>query len=105
MAAARAGSPEVLKLLLDAGADVNAKEGVAGETALMWAALENHGDAVTLLVSKGADVNARSNQTTFPRLRFGDGIVARQMVLPRGSWTAADVRGAAERDRRGARAR
>jgi ankyrin repeat protein len=88
MAAARAGARGVLELLLEAGADVNASEGVAGETALMWAALENHAEAVTLLVSKGANVNARSKPTTFPRLRFGDGIVARQMVLPRGSWTA-----------------
>jgi uncharacterized protein len=87
MTAARAGSSEVLKLLLDAGADVNAKETVAGETALMWAALENHADAVRLLAARGAAVNARSNQTAFPRLRFGDGIVARQTVLPRGSWT------------------
>jgi uncharacterized protein len=88
MAAARAGAPSVLQLLLDAGADVNATEGVAGETALMWAALENHAEAVKLLVSRGANVNTRSNHTTFPRLRFGDGIVARQMVLPRGNWTA-----------------
>jgi ankyrin repeat protein len=87
MAAARAGDPDVLKRLIDAGADVNAAEGVAGETALMWAALENHARAVTLLVSTGAKVNARSRQTTFPRLRFGDGIVARQTVLPRGNWT------------------
>jgi ankyrin repeat protein len=88
MTAARAGNPEVLTLLLDAGADVNAKESVAGETALMWAALENHAGAVTLLAARGASINARSNPTTFPRLRFGDGIVARQMVLPRGNWTA-----------------
>jgi uncharacterized protein len=88
MAASRAGAPNVLQLLLNAGADVNGKERVAGETALMWAALEDHAEAVKLLVAKGAVLNARSNQTTFPRLRFGDGIVARQMVLPRGSWTA-----------------
>jgi ankyrin repeat protein len=88
MTAARAGSPEVLRLLLDAGADVNAREAVAGETALMWSSLENHAEAVTLLVARGATVNARSNQTTFPRLRFGDGIVARQTVLPRGHWTS-----------------
>jgi len=87
MAAARTGAPSVVHLLLSAGADVNAKEGVAGETALMWAALENHGEVVKVLVAQGADVNARSNETTFPRLRFGDGIVARQMVLPRGRWT------------------
>jgi uncharacterized protein len=87
MAAARAGAPSVVHLLLNAGADVNAREGVAGETALMWAALENHGEAVKMLVSAGANINTRSNRTTFPQLRFGDGIVARQMVLPRGSWT------------------
>ena len=29
----------------------------------------------------------RSTVTSFPRLRFGDGIVARQTVLPRGGWT------------------
>jgi ankyrin repeat protein len=87
MAAARAGAPEVIQRLLAAGAEVNAKEAVAGETALMWAALENHADAVKALAAGGADLNARSNLTTFPRQRFGDGIVARQMVLPRGHWT------------------
>jgi ankyrin repeat protein len=87
MAAARAGSVEVLKLLVDAGADVHARERVAGETALMWAALEDHAGAVTLLVSRGASVNDRSRETAYPRLRFGDGIVARPTVLPRGGWT------------------
>ncbi len=87
MAAARAGSAKVLSLLIDAGADVNARERVLGETALMWAALEDHGDAVTLLVKRGADVNARSSATAFTRYKFGDGIVARPTVLPKGGWT------------------
>ena len=87
MTAARAGDPGVLKLLLDAGADVNAAESVAGETALIWAALENHADAVTLLVKRGANPNARSKESAYTRLRFGDGIVARPTVLPRGHWT------------------
>jgi uncharacterized protein len=87
MAAARAGNPGVLTRLLDAGADVNAKERVAGETALMWASLENHAVAVTLLVARGASINARSDVMAFPRLRFGDGIVARPTALPRGGWT------------------
>jgi ankyrin repeat protein len=87
MTAARAGDPAVLKLLLDAGADVNAAETVAGETALIWAALENHADAVTLLVRRGANPNGRSKESAYTRLRFGDGIVARPTVLPRGHWT------------------
>ena len=87
MTAARTGNVDVLKALIGHGADVNAKERVLGETALMWAALENHADAVTLLAQHGADINARSVLTTFPKFKFGDGIVARATSLPRGGWT------------------
>ncbi|HEY1343320.1 MAG TPA: ankyrin repeat domain-containing protein, partial [Bryobacteraceae bacterium] len=57
MHAAIAGSPEGLKLLLDAGAEVNAKNSF-DETALILAA----GDArkARMLIEKGADVNAHS---------------------------------------------
>lgn len=87
MAAARAGNADVITRLLAAGADANAREEVAGETALMWAALEDHADAVKVLVAHGADRNARSNALTFSRFKFGDGIVARPTVLPKGGWT------------------
>jgi ankyrin repeat protein len=87
MAAARAGNTDVLKVLLTHGARVNTKEGVLGETALMWAALENHAGAVKVLVEHGADVDAQSVLTTFPKFKFGDGIVARATSLPRGGWT------------------
>ena len=87
MAAARAGNPAAVKMLLDHGADVNAKERVLGETALMWAAMEDHADAIKLLVARGADINAQSDKTTFPKFKFGDGIVARTTILPRGGWT------------------
>ena len=60
MLASRSGSVPVLKLLLDAGGDANAKEPVRGQTALMWAAAERHPDAVKLLISKGASVKART---------------------------------------------
>jgi ankyrin repeat protein len=87
MTAARAGNTDVLHALLAHGANVNAKERVVGETALMWAALENHRDAVKMLVEYGADINAQSAITTFPKFKFGDGIVARATSLPRGGWT------------------
>jgi ankyrin repeat protein len=88
MAAARAGNPAAVKTLLDHGADVNAKERVLGETALMWAAMEDHAAAIKVLVAHGADINAQSDKTTFPKFKFGDGIVARTTILPRGGWTA-----------------
>ena len=57
MTAARTGQPDLLRVLLDRGADLNAREKWYGETALIWAAAENHPDAVRVLLDRGADVN------------------------------------------------
>jgi ankyrin repeat protein len=59
MYAAAFGSVDAMKILVDAGADVNAKNALA-VSPILWCA----GDLqkVRLLVSKGADVNARSKQ-------------------------------------------
>src|SRR5215831_982749 len=54
MHAAAVGSPEMVKLLLDSGADVNAKNPL-GNTALNLSA--DQPEKVSLLVAKGADVN------------------------------------------------
>jgi ankyrin repeat protein len=91
MTAARSGNPAVLQKLLVAGAngpgiDVNAREEAYGETALMWAAAENHPEAVKLLVEHGAAVNERSTALQYPKDRFG--LEAVITVLPHGSWTA-----------------
>src|SRR5262249_44607975 len=48
MTAARAGNPKVVSLLLEHGADANASEAQFGETALMWAAADNHGAAIKI---------------------------------------------------------
>src|SRR5262245_26620482 len=61
MAASRTGNVEAMKVLLDHGADVNAKETFRGTTPLMWAADEAHAPAVQLLIQRGANINARSN--------------------------------------------
>jgi ankyrin repeat protein len=58
MDAAAIGSTDTVKLLLDRGADPNAKNAF-GATPLMWAAGDI--EKVRLLVGKGANVNARSN--------------------------------------------
>jgi ankyrin repeat protein len=87
MIAARTGSPAAIRVLIAHGAVTNAKENVLGETALIWAAAENHADAVAALVQAGADVNLRSNELKFPRRDYGDGKSGRFTVLPRGGWT------------------
>ena len=44
MLAARNGNPDAIKVLLEGGAKVNAKETLRGTTALMWAAEQKHPD-------------------------------------------------------------
>ena len=60
MTAARTGAADVLRLLLDRGADPRARESWRGQTALHWAAAENHARAVHALVERGADMDERS---------------------------------------------
>ena len=86
MTAARTGS-DAVNALLGRGADVNAREQILGETALIWAAAENHPAVIKALVEHGADVNGRSNAMTFPRHEYGDGKSGRLTVLPTGNWT------------------
>lgn len=63
MHAAAFGSPEAVKLLIDSGADVNAKNSFDA-TALVWGARDAR--KARMLVEKGADVNARSKQGRTP---------------------------------------
>ncbi|CAM5999797.1 unnamed protein product [Sphagnum balticum] len=69
-AAAYEGHEEMLSLLIDHGANVNARadavaivrskgKGVAGMTALMWAAHRGHSGCVRILMENGADPNLR----------------------------------------------
>ena len=60
MTCARAGSAAAVKSLLVHGADPKAKEPAHLQTALMWAAANNHPDVTALLIEFGADVRARS---------------------------------------------
>jgi ankyrin repeat protein len=51
-----------LKLLLDNGGEINAKDGIRGQTPLHGAAFWGWNAAVELLVARGADLNAKDNQ-------------------------------------------
>lgn len=86
MTAAHAGNSEIVRMLAARVANVNEREPSLGETALMWAASENHPAAVQALIEHGADANARSTVLTYPKDRFGlEGVTT---VLPHGAWTA-----------------
>ena len=57
--AAKYGNHSVLKLLIEAGADVNLTDR-SGETALMFAAENNHHHCINMLIQAGADVNKQN---------------------------------------------
>ena len=82
MTAARTGDVEALKVLVSRGADVNAHERWLGETAVMWAAVENHPAVIRLLAEVGANLNAVSAALDYGRKVGG------QTTLPVGGFTA-----------------
>jgi len=67
MLAARNGNPEAIKVLIAAGADLNAKENLRNTTALMWAVEQKNSAAVKALLDAGADFRARTGPAGLPR--------------------------------------
>lgn len=61
-------NPEVVKILINAGADVNLHNNT-GDTALMSAAVKSCGKVAHLLVKAGADINAK-NEDGVTALQF-----------------------------------
>src|SRR5438876_996954 len=86
MCPGRPGRLDAVKVLAAGGANVNAREWWLGETALMWAAAENHGDVVRALVEAGAEINARSTVLEPPVLEFPRS-GGPNAPFPRGGWT------------------
>ncbi len=80
MEAAVEGNEEVVKFLLNRGADVNAKD-KDGWTSLMGATVEGHLETAQLLLTAGADVNAQNDS----------GDTALNMAFGMGQFEIADV--------------
>jgi uncharacterized protein len=59
-------SVDSLKLILDAGGEINAHDTIRGQTPLHGAAFWGWNAAVQLLVDRGADLNAKDNQGKTP---------------------------------------
>ena len=56
-----------MRLLIEAGGDVNARERSRGTTALMWAVAQKNSSAVEILLAAGADHSAKSGGAGLPR--------------------------------------
>jgi len=95
MLAARTGNEQSVRLLLERGAQVDARETRTGTTALMWAVIEDRPDVVRALIKAGASVDLRSSPAGYPHspMKVTDTILeegvsyAGQTVLAKGSWT------------------
>jgi ankyrin repeat protein len=61
-----------VRLLLEAGANVNAADTYQQETALMWAATEGHADVVKTLLDARADPNRKAYVTTLQERKHAD---------------------------------
>jgi ankyrin repeat protein len=85
MTAARTGSLDAARLLLAKGAALDAREKWRGQTALMWAAAQDHPSMVRELLRHGADINARSAVQTWERQTTQE---PREKWLPPGGLTA-----------------
>jgi uncharacterized protein len=89
MFAAKDGQAGIAQDLLNAGAQLDARDG-DGDTPLMYAALDNRADVASVLLKAGADVNARNNKGDTPLLAAalrGRAEVARLLLA-----AGADVR-------------
>jgi ankyrin repeat protein len=90
--AAGEGKLEVVRYLLDEGADVNAQENRAG-TALIEAAYSGHVDVIKELLLRGADINVISEQgTALDMAIIRNNPAAADLLRHRGGKTTREVR-------------
>jgi ankyrin len=75
MTCAKTGNADAVRLLVEFGAMVNAKEPAQSQTALMWAVAERHPNVVSALIAAHADLKAHTKDGFTPihfAARVGD---------------------------------
>jgi ankyrin repeat protein len=81
MTAARAGDLESVRALLAHGGDPNAQENWHGQTALMWAGIENHTEVAKLLIEYGAEIDLASTKHDWIEISYSSGNVPKTRDL------------------------
>lgn len=95
MEAALEGYADAVKVLLDRGADMNAKD-EGGWTALFWAAFAQRRAVVRFLLEKGADANSKNKYDDTPLIRAayaGDTETVRTLLEFKAEVNARDTLG------------
>jgi ankyrin repeat protein len=69
MTAASTGNADAVKVLLDHGADITAKDLTNGQTALMFAAAVNRAAVIKTLIARGADANVTTKVVRMERVQ------------------------------------
>ena len=88
------GLTEAVEILLNAGANVEAKTKIGGKTALLLAADEGHADVVQMLLNRKANVNTRNSDGETPLMLAAAGghLEVVRSLLARGADVAAQDR-------------
>ncbi len=81
MTAARAGDVASVRALLAHGGLPDASEHWHGQTALMWAAIEDHAEVVDLLLEAGAQVDRASTKHDWVKISYSEGNVPKTRDL------------------------
>ena len=86
------GRTEIVKLLLDHGADLHAWY----DFALRYAADDGHTDTVKLLLDRGAKIHADNDQALYLAAEYGNTETVK-LLLNRGATITSEIRRMAER--------
>ena len=95
---ARSGQVEAVELLLAHGANPNITDGWKGQTAVMWAAEEDHAAVVETLVAHGADIDTKATPgetaLLYMAVQLGHEATVRSLLAAGADATVTDPSGA-----------
>lgn len=79
--AALLNKTEVMKSLIDQGADIGLFDNVVGGTPLLWAVANGKEDAALYLIERGADIDAHRDTTPLSHAAFGGHLAVVNLLL------------------------